>query len=62
MESAKIIIFDYKDKEKDINHKLTVDFKKIFFYRLKFLANKNKIFTIKNVKNINGRNNHRSGQ
>ncbi len=62
MQSAKIIIFDYKDKEKDINHKLTVDFKKIFFYRLKFLANKNKIFTIKNVKNINGLINYKFKQ
>lgn len=60
MDNTKIMIFNYKDKESDINHKLMVDFKKIFFDNLKALADKKN--TIKYVKTIKGLINYKYKQ
>ena len=60
MHKTKIMMFDYKDKANDINHKLMVDFKFIFFDNLNSLTEKKNI--IKYAKKINGLINYKYKQ
>ncbi len=61
MQETKIIIFNYQDKSNDINHKLTVDFKNVFFNNLKNIAEKTNNF-IFSTKIVNGMINYKAKQ
>lgn len=60
MDKTKIMMFDYRDKANDVNHKLMVDFQFTFFDNLKNMTERKNI--IKYVKKINGLINYKYKQ
>jgi len=61
MNYTRILIFNYKEKNSDINHKLIVDYKNNLFKNIKNLANKKGNY-IRNVKVMTGLINYKYSQ
>lgn len=61
MENTKVLIFNYKDKNTEVNHKLLVDYKKKFFENLKSIRSKKEKF-IMYAKTIEGLINYKHKQ